>query len=102
MATRVIEITDEEAEYLEFCMALGTTIVAGLPIADLFVERVITGINNGSHRRLSEKINPERAAQVAEMTVRHQASGETLDELKQRVGDTITQAQAASRGKHAN
>lgn len=100
MAT--IDITDEESVYLQFCMVLGTTVVMNLPIADLIVERINAAILSGVHRSTLEKLAPERAKEVAQMMQQSLDRGDTLDDLRGAITETIDKAQALSRGKNAN
>lgn len=100
MAT--MDITDAESEYLQFCMVLGTTVVMGLPIADLIVERIDAAIRAGVHRTSLEKLAPERAKEVAQMMQRSVDRGDSLADLKGAITQAIDKAQALSRGKNAN
>lgn len=84
MSTRIIEVSEEESLYLQFCMALGTVVVTGLPVADMFVGRVAAGITSGCHKSLLEKLAPERAAQVMEMTAKGDSIEDTMEKIKDR------------------
>lgn len=89
-----IEFTKEESEYLQHCMALGTTVATGLPIPNVFAEKIYQWIASGVHRTTLEKLAPERAAKVEEMMNACRARGETLQDTEARIADLINSVQA--------
>lgn len=97
-----MDITDAESEYLQFCMVLGTTMVMGLPVADIIVEKIDAAIRAGVHRSSLEKLSPERAKEIAQMMQQSLARGDTIDDIKGTIAKTIDKAQSLSRGKNAH